>query len=440
MLKPKLISRIKATRCQHGVTLIELMVAMAVSSVIMLGISNIYLSTKKSYTIHDEFSRIQENGRYSLETLSTNIRNAGFFGCASGQGVGKITNGLNQSNTVTWNFETGVMGFEAVGTDIGNTKVVDPDTAGGAASDWTTAAGMTSKGVPIVATVDPNILPLAVKGSDILILRTTDGLGVRIAQNNSGAQVFVDDTTGGFVANACPQNASSSYNINGISGICEGDILLVSDCSKSRIFQAANIQTVGGGPGACGKAGKACFNLTHPAAGNPGNADVTWKAEDTFGPDSEIMKVVTKTYFVGIPAGGGQPSLYVQENGSATPDQLVEGIENMQILYGVDSNNDGAPDRYYSADDVPDVDGDSDSVFDGVVSVKMSLLARTPENMPGINRTVADYAKLTYNMVSPAAPIVIDPIPVDATSTDRRMRKVYDMTIKIRNKSFNIAN
>lgn len=423
-------------RKQLGVTLVELMVAMAVSSIVMLGISNIYLTTKKSAVVHDEFSRIQENGRYTLEALSSNIRNAGFFGCASGLGGGSITNGLNQSTTVPWNFETGLMGFEAVGTDIGNAATIDTTLTNAGQADWATAAGMTSNGAPLVATVPANILARAIAGSDILIMRTTDGTGARIAQNNNGAQVFVDDVTGGADANGC------------ISGICQNDILLVSDCTSSRIFQATNIQSVAGGaPGGCGTP-LPCFNLAHAAVGNPGNAaPVTWQAGVVFGRDAEIMRVVTKFYFVGLPldgAGapipGSEPSLFEQIN-TAAPQPLVEGIENIQALYGVDTNGDGVVNRYFSADDVPDVDGDTDSVFDGVLSVKLSFLVRTPQNMPGINRTPADYFNLTYAMGSPASPITIDPIPIpDATATDRRMRKVYNVTVKIRNKSFNIAN
>lgn len=418
---------------QLGVTLVELMVAMAVSSVVMLGISNIYLSTKKSAVVHDEFSRIQENGRYAMETLSTNVRNAGFFGCAAGLGAGSIRNGLNQSTTVPWNFETGLMGFEAVGTDINDVAVIDPTLTNAGQADWTTAAGMTSNGVPIVATVPADILARAIAGSDILIMRATDGLGARIAQNNNGAQVFVDDTTGGADANGC------------ISGICQDDILLVSDCTNSRIFQATNIQAVGGGPGACGNPGTPCFNLAHAAAGDPGNNDVVWNANVVFGPDAEIMRIVTKFYFVGLPldATGApipdQPTLFLKEN-NAAPQPLVEGIENIQVLYGVDTSGDGVANRYFSADNVPDVDANTDSVFDGVVSVKLSILVRTPQNMPGINRTIADYGNLIYSLGSLASPIRIDPIVDDTALTDRRMRKVYNLTIKLRNKSFNIAN
>ena len=422
---------------------------MAVSSIIMLGISNIYLSTKKSYVVHDEFSRIQENGRYSMETLSENIRNAGFFGCASGQGLGTITNGLNQDEDAAWNFQTGLMGYEAVGTDydqatLATPKTITPEINDGAPADWVTAAGMTSDGTPISVNPDAVIAALAVKGSDILILRTTEGTGVRITKDNSSATLFVEDQ--GTVANACPQPAGP--NTDSISGICKGDILMVSDCAKSRIFQATGVAP-GGGPGVCG--GKPCFNLTHAASGDPGNdpSYASWNDQsgaDGYGSDSEIIKLVTKTYFVGVnpPPGGTitEPSLYVRIN-DGTPEPLVEGIENMQVLYGVDTTGDGVANRYYSANDVPDQDADTDTVFDGVVSVKVSLLARTPENLPGLNRTAADYANLIYAMVSPApgASIMIDPVAAaDGVASDQHMRKVYNMTIKIRNKSFNVAN
>jgi len=434
MTNPMLKKQTQTTQ-QHGVTLLELMVAMAVSSFIMLGISNIYLSTKKSYVIHDEFSRIQENGRYATETLSTNIRNAGFFGCASGQGLGTIRNGLNDTEEGAWNFETGLMGYEAVGTDFNDpVTTIDPTIQGGPPASWVTAAGLTSSGTAIAVNPDAIISGLAVIGSDILIIRTSEGTGTRIQANNGAGNVFIDDT--GTVVGGCPDGS------NMVSGLCRFDILLVSDCSNSRIFQAGNLQAVGGGPGNCGGAAS-CVNVTHPAlaAQNPGNNDVVWGPPgNVFSSDAEIMKVVTKTYFVGInPALGiTEPSLYVRENESLLPTPIVEGIENMQVLYGVDTNGNGVANRYFSANDVPDTDADSDTVFEGVVSVKISLLARTPQNLPGINRTAADFAALTYPMVSPASPITINPF--QPGSTDRRMRKVFNLTLKLRNKSFNIAN
>lgn len=429
---------------QQGVTLLELMVAMAVSSVIMLGISNIYLSTKKSYIIHDEFSRIQENGRYSIETLSTNIRNAGFFGCSSGQ-LGAASNSLRNPEQSANNFQTGLMGYEALGTDF-NSGVTTITPNIGVPGDWATALGLTAPnpagGVDLNIAVTPEaaITNLAVKGSDILIIRTADNSGVRVDRNNQGAQFFAVNPTGEAAdANGC------------VAGICNEDILLVSDCTKSLIFQATNVvANQGGGGGNCNAVAPAdCFNLVHSGNNNivPGNVAPNWNdGTKDFGPDSEIMTVVTKTYFIGVnPAQGvTEPSLYVRENNNA-PQPLVEGIENMQILYGIDTNitpgnpaGDGIANRYVSANRVTNLDNESNTVFESVVSVKISLLARTPQDLPGINRTAADYAALTYNMVSPASPILINPFTPGVP--DRRMRKIFNITIKIRNKSFNLAN
>ena len=429
------------TTQQHGVTLLELMVAMAVSSFIMLGISNIYLSTKKSYVIHDEFARIQENGRYAVETLSTNIRNAGFFGCSSGQ-IGKTSSSLKTPENSAFNFQTGLMGYEADNTDFDDpVTTITPEVNDGVVGDWVTAGGLTAEdpngGADRIISVnpDPVIAALAVKGSDILIIRTADNSGVRIDRNNQGAQFFAVNPTGVPKANGC------------IANICDTDILLVSDCAKSLIFQT---NLVSNGLGACGAVAPAtCFNVVHSNSGAPGmipgNEDPTWTDFD-FGPDSEIMTIVTKAYFVGVDPANGitEPSLYVRENNNP-PQPLVEGIENMQVLYGVDTDitagniaGDGIANRYVSADDVVNQDADSNTVFESVVSVKISILARTPQNLPGINRTAADYAALTYPMVSPVSPILINPFTPG--TADRRMRKVFNLTLKIRNKSFSIAN
>lgn len=58
---------------------------------------------------------------------------------------------------------------------------------------------------------------------------------------------------------------------------------------------------------------------------------------------------------------------------------LVEGIEYMQIDYGLDSNNDGAPDTYVTAPAV--------AQWPNVVSVKMNILARNTESTQGYTDT-----------------------------------------------------
>jgi type IV pilus assembly protein PilW len=86
----------------------------------------------------------------------------------------------------------------------------------------------------------------------------------------------------------------------------------------------------------------------------------------------------------------------------------VEGIENMQVLYGEDANNDNTADYYVPSNSVVDMGK--------VVSIRVSLLTRTTE----ANLASQDY-DITYNGAT-------------TTPTDRRLRRIYTSTISLRNR------
>ncbi|MDX5152354.1 MAG: prepilin-type N-terminal cleavage/methylation domain-containing protein, partial [Acidiferrobacterales bacterium] len=50
----------------RGVTLVELMVAMVISTIVLLGVATVYSSTKRSYKVQEEMARLQENARYAF--------------------------------------------------------------------------------------------------------------------------------------------------------------------------------------------------------------------------------------------------------------------------------------------------------------------------------------------------------------------------------------
>lgn len=94
------------------------------------------------------------------------------------------------------------------------------------------------------------------------------------------------------------------------------------------------------------------------------------------------------------PASDGIPTLkMIQPAASATAVSLVEGIDNMQIDYGVDNTNDGSPDGYCANPDVPTVATCSgtlplapvapDSNWRNVMAVRVNLLARSTEPTRG---------------------------------------------------------
>jgi len=68
----------KSKARQYGITLVELMIALAISSILMLGISTIYVGNKRGYNIGTNLARQQENSRFSVELLIHDLRMAGY--------------------------------------------------------------------------------------------------------------------------------------------------------------------------------------------------------------------------------------------------------------------------------------------------------------------------------------------------------------------------
>ena len=74
-LKPDTLYR----RC-HGFSLVELMVALVITLILLAGIGQIYLSSKKSFTIQDTLGHQQENARYAVETIAQDLRRVSYWG------------------------------------------------------------------------------------------------------------------------------------------------------------------------------------------------------------------------------------------------------------------------------------------------------------------------------------------------------------------------
>jgi len=68
-----------AVRRQHGLTLVELMVALVLSLVLAAGVIQLFIGTKQTYRFYDALSRLQENGRFALDAMASDIRMAGYI-------------------------------------------------------------------------------------------------------------------------------------------------------------------------------------------------------------------------------------------------------------------------------------------------------------------------------------------------------------------------
>lgn len=73
---------IEATYKERGVSIVELMVAMAIGLVLMLVIASLYVANKRTFRTQDDQSRLQESSRAALDVLGYHIRLAGFVDVA----------------------------------------------------------------------------------------------------------------------------------------------------------------------------------------------------------------------------------------------------------------------------------------------------------------------------------------------------------------------
>lgn len=64
----------------RGITLIELMVALAISLVLFVGITQIFITNKRAYRIQDTNTHMLDNGRFAYGLIMSDLRRAGYYG------------------------------------------------------------------------------------------------------------------------------------------------------------------------------------------------------------------------------------------------------------------------------------------------------------------------------------------------------------------------
>ena len=66
-----------------GMTLIELMVALAIGSFLMIGAVTVFMQSRTTFRITESVSRLQENARFALDAIEPDIRMASYYGLTS---------------------------------------------------------------------------------------------------------------------------------------------------------------------------------------------------------------------------------------------------------------------------------------------------------------------------------------------------------------------
>ncbi|TXI20302.1 MAG: prepilin-type N-terminal cleavage/methylation domain-containing protein [Nitrosomonas sp.] len=69
--------KVKKSKLQLGFTLVEMMIAMTIGLVLLLVIGTIFASSRQVFGEQEDNARIQESGRYALEIIGRNVKQAG---------------------------------------------------------------------------------------------------------------------------------------------------------------------------------------------------------------------------------------------------------------------------------------------------------------------------------------------------------------------------
>ncbi|MEE4301131.1 MAG: PilW family protein [Pseudomonadales bacterium] len=295
-----------AAHRQRGLSLIELLVALALGAFITIGIIQMFTANQETYRVNIGQARMQEGARFAMEFLTAPIRMAGFMGCYS-EPVGFFEKlNANASADYLIDFASPVDGHEA------------------------TAPGVWSPDLAVL----PADIPTAsiVSGTDVLTIRTTDPRGTRLSAAMANPNAVVSVRT-------LPDGETPQYTAQ--------DLFVISDCEKATFFQLTSATTTA-----------TTINMAHIAGGaaaTPGNAiaDIT-PDNDVYGLDATVHRVETQIFYIAPGAGGG-PSLWRKSGYLAAPVELVEGIEDLQVLYGIDTDADGVPNRYRTVQNVGDL-------------------------------------------------------------------------------------
>ncbi|HEV2219915.1 MAG TPA: PilW family protein [Casimicrobiaceae bacterium] len=322
----------------RGFSLIELMIALIIAGVLLFGLAVFFVSSSRSFSEAERVSRQIENGRYALGLLSEEIRLAGFYG--------EVKNVINLPSTPA---PSAVIPMPATlpnpcATDFASVKAALP---------------VPLQGVDAPGTA-PSCIPDAVSGTDIIVVRRANT--TTLAAGSAVANGFYTQTTNCATLAPVFQIAQSGFTLTD------------KDCTTAMpirqyhvyIYYIAPCSVATGSGGAC-------------AAG------------DAPLPTLKRVELCSDTSATNSACASGADTM-------SNPEPLVEGIENIQYEYGLDTNGDGSPDSYTAAPS-------SVTQWSQVVAVRIHLLARNADATSGYTDTktyaMGNNADGTANTLTP---------------------------------------
>tara|TARA_R110000823_G_scaffold147571_1_gene278056 strand:+ start:884 stop:2158 length:1275 start_codon:yes stop_codon:yes gene_type:complete len=376
---------------QSGLSLVELMIALALSVTLILGIFTVYMDSSQTTRVGESLARVQESGRIGLEIMSQEVRMAGYQGCSDNYTVPIRVIASNPPTPLTpasgedsvYLYNSGLMGWQVTAATQ---------------TSWDTGTDFEDLGI-----IEDDALP----GSDVLMVQRARRLSAAIesaGMTSATGLIPITDPDGLFGSSA----AFSS-----------GSLLMIASCEFADIFRMTN------NPSGANK------SLAHASTANSSNR---LSAAYTGDEDAEIYSLESTVFFVADTGrdddqGNSISALYRARNNfpnSATPsfqrEELVEGVEALKVQYGLRTDADSNTINYVDASGVGATD------WKDVVVVRVGLLVSAAGNaLQQDDSQTYELPGTVFVASNPAA-------GQQAHAADRRLRKAFVSTLDIRNR------
>lgn len=280
------------TRIQRGFSIVELMVAMALSLILLAGVLAVLYSSKVTYAENERLARVQENARVATEMILRDMRSGGFRGCGRPLASGDLENLLVDPTALTHNFTEPMRGFEG------------------------------SEGADASA--------VAAFGGDELEI----GDSVVVRSVRSGIP--------SFRLNTSMADGESLLSIDKPAGVTieAGTPLLISNCERGSVFTSSS-----------GIGADVVVDVQHTTDATGGLVNATSDL-GTYLLGSQISPLSTIAYYVKQNPAGTGPALWRMVDDDLPAEPIIDGVERLEILYGEDTDGDERADAYIEADDV----------------------------------------------------------------------------------------
>lgn len=365
-------------------SLVELLIAMTLGLLLLAGMISVFAGNKRSSDLNSAMADIQENARFALNTLAKDVRMAGFQGCVD---INSGPANLLAATLPTADFHK----TAAMGSVVGAGSLWQPEPPLG---------------------FDPSNHE-ALPGTHALTLQFGSPDTFPLTQQISVGSV--PDASGPIIIDTTPGSNDTDFNLSA------GDYAMISNCVTADIFRASSVAE-----------GSNTATINHTAPENYSGA-LTLAYNGGPGTDNEtkFMRFLSSVYYVGDTGlmneqGDSITALYQQslpygDPVNNPPTELVRGIENMRIAFGVRVGNQGL--SYVTP-------GDPLYNPSAVESIRIGLL------MNSYDRISQTEDSNTY--VLAGQPIVAKESAAgdgfDVHEKDKRFRLAFNTTVKIRNR------